>query len=126
MGGGVCIETAPATPPSSGFDPLSADLADLGSATCSARGARLCSVAEVRRAFLCHAHNAGHWCPPDAEAGASLGPIRCWLTADAVSTAEGIGPVYASRLDGTRLVLESQADIAALADCPEFRCCTDL
>ena len=86
----------------------------------------MCTVAEVRRAFLCHAHNAGHWCPPEAEAGASLGPIRCWLTADVVSTPDGIGPVYASRLDGTRLVLESQADIAALADCPEFRCCTDL
>ncbi len=126
VGGGVCVDTSPASLPGSGVDALSGEFADLGSATCSARGARLCTVAEVRRAFLCHAHNAGRWCPPEAEAGVSLGPIRCWLTADVVSTAEGIGPVYASRLDGTRLLLETETEALAHADCPEFRCCTDL
>jgi hypothetical protein len=126
VGGNVCIERAGSTTLAPEATPLEGDPALAGAGHCSVRGMRLCSTDEVRRALLCYGHDAGRWCPPEAEAGVSLGPIRCWLTADVVSTAEGIGPVYASRLDGTRLVLESEAEIANLADCPEFRCCTDL
>lgn len=126
VGGRVCIErtgTAALAPEAAA---LAGDPSLGGSAHCNAHGMRLCSTDEVRRAFLCYGHDAGHWCPPEAEAGASLGPIRCWLTADVVSTPDGIGPVYASRLDGTRLLLETESEALAHADCPEFRCCTDL
>ena len=43
-----------------------------------------------------------------------------------MATAAGIEPLYASRLDGTRLVFETETDIEALVDCPEYRCCHDL
>lgn len=126
IGGGVCLDSSPTDPSSADREALSANVVDVGSAACAARGGRLCTVAEVRRAFLCYAHNSGRWCPREAESGVSLGPIRCWLTADVVSSPDGIGPVYASRLDGTRLLLEPEAEALSHADCPEFRCCTDL
>jgi hypothetical protein len=126
VGGRACIERSGTTTAEPAAAALAGDLSLAGAAHCSARGMRLCSADEVRRALLCYGHDAGRWCPPEAEAGASLGPIRCWLTADVVSTPEGIGPVYASRLDGTRLLLEGEVEALAHADCPEFRCCTDL
>lgn len=123
VGAGVCIETSGTTTLDGLFADLSASVIDSASAHCATRGRRLCTSAEVRRGFLCYAHNAGRWCPPDAPSGVSLGPIRCWATSDVVSTADGVESVFASRVDGTRLELESETEMAAHVDCPEYRCC---
>lgn len=126
IGAGVCVETAGTSSADPSVEPLAGSASDQASALCTLKGRRLCDTAEARRAFLCYGHDAGHWCPPGAPSGVSLGPIRCWATADVVATAAGIEPLYASRLDGTRLVFETETDIEALVDCPEYRCCHDL
>ena len=84
------------------------------------------AVFVVRRAFLCYAHNGGRWCPPEAPPVGDLGSIRCWTTADIITTPDGLSPAHVSRENGTRLILESDTEIAADPTCPEYRCCLDL
>lgn len=126
IGGRACIETSGTTALAAALAPLAGSPADAAAAHCAARGARACTAAEVRRAFLCYAHDAGRFCPPGAPAGVSLGPVRCWTTSDVAVTGDGPSALHASRLDGTRLVFETDAEVAALPDCPEYRCCRDL
>lgn len=126
IGADVCVESVGTTVLGAEFDALAASPIDAAAAHCAAEGRRLCTSAEVRRAFLCYAHNAGRFCPPGAPAGVSVGPIRCWATADVAATADGVESLFASRVDGTRLLLETETEVAAHIDCPEFRCCLDL
>lgn len=125
IGSGACIETSGTTTSSPAVASLGESVADRATAMCSVKGRRLCTAAEVRRAFLCYGHDAGRWCPPDAPSGVSLGPIRCWATADVVATVDGVESLFVSRVDGTRLDLETETEMAAHVDCPEYRCCLD-
>jgi hypothetical protein len=126
IGSRVCLEKVGTTSPAAETSVLGEAIADRAAAHCALRGRRLCSAAEVRRAFLCYAHDDGRFCAPGVDTAQDLGELRCWTTADIVLTADGHSALHASRLDGTRLVFETDAEIADLPDCPEYRCCHDL
>jgi hypothetical protein len=123
IGAGVCI-AALATPPvvAEGLR----GHADSATASCAAEGRRLCTAAEVRRAFLCYSHNAGRWCPPNVPLDRPLGSIRCWTTSDLLPDGAGHSAAHATRDNGTALVFENDTQVDTHVDCPEYRCCMDL
>jgi len=123
IGAGVCIATQ-ATPPvvAEGLR----GHADSATAACAAEGRRLCTAAEVRRAFVCYSHNAGRWCPSDAPFGRSLGALRCWTTSDLLPDGAGHSAAHATRDNGTALVFENDTQVDTHVDCPEYRCCAEL
>ncbi len=126
IGAGVCLERSGTTTPAGETAALNGQPADVAAAHCALRGRRACVAAEVRRAFLCYAHDAGRFCPPDAPSGQSLGALRCWTTADVTLTPDGPSALHATRADGTRLVFETDEEVQAHPACPEYRCCVDL
>lgn|GEM_PF-2880183 len=123
IGAGVCI-AARATPPvvAEGLR----GHADSATAACAAEGRRLCTAAEVRRAFLCYSHDAGRWCPPTAPLDRPLGSIRCWTTSDLLPDGAGHSAAHATRDNGTALVFENDTQVDTHVDCPEYRCCAEL
>lgn len=124
VGSSVCIDTS-ATAPAPRADALEGH-GDQLAAACAVQGRRACSSQEVRRAFLCYAHNGGRWCPPEAPPVGDLGSIRCWTTADLVATADGYSAAHLTRENGTRLVVDNDEQVDLRPDCPEYRCCLDL
>lgn len=125
IGQRVCLERRSAVRPED-VAPLFGQPADAIAAWCTRRSRRPCTAAEFRRAFVCYANNAGEHCPPDAELGVDIGPIRCWTTSEVVADPNRAIALHATKIDGTHMILEDDEAIADYPDCPEYRCCLDL
>lgn len=124
IGTSVCIELAGVVDPVEVRE-LSGSLADSYVAWCTGRGRRACSLREVRQAFLCYANDRGRFCEPGLDEVVDIGSPRCWTTSDADPNIDDGSAIHATRIEGTRLLLEGDAAVRGHPSCPEFRCCLD-